>query len=150
MSDSDQIEEEDEVQDDNQIIEEEVSSVAADEDEGHDGSKVKTAKDDTDKITVKKDKGDPTCATYIFPDEDHTLGNALRFMLIKRTDVEFSGYNIPHPSESFMNLRLQCIERDSDEVLVDAMQDLVKLCNVIGSKFDDALAKFESGKQKHK
>ena len=54
MSDSEHIEEEDEVQDDNQIIEEEVSSVAAEEDEGNDGSKIKTAKDEADKITVKK------------------------------------------------------------------------------------------------
>jgi len=30
-------------------------------------------------------------------------------MLIKRPDVEFCGYSIPHPSENFMNLRLQVV-----------------------------------------
>ena len=48
-------------------------------------------------------------ATYVFYDEDHTLGNSLRYILSQRPDVEFCGYSIPHPSENKLNLRLQTI-----------------------------------------
>jgi DNA-directed RNA polymerase I and III subunit RPAC2 len=47
-------------------------------------------------------------ASYVFFDEDHTLGNSLRYILSKRSDVEFCGYSIPHPSENRMIVRLQC------------------------------------------
>ena len=32
---------------------------------------------------------------YQFTGEDHTLGNALRYMLMKDPDVEFAGYTAP-------------------------------------------------------
>lgn len=40
-------------------------------------------------------------------DEDHTLGNALRHVLMQNAEVDFCGYSVPHPSEPKMNLRLQ-------------------------------------------
>ncbi|CAN0209296.1 unnamed protein product, partial [Hapterophycus canaliculatus] len=40
-------------------------------------------------------------------DEDHTLGNALRHVLMENKEVDFCGYSVPHPSEPKMNLRLQ-------------------------------------------
>lgn len=58
-------------------------------------------------VTINQKVGDRTCATYNFKGEDHTLGNLLRFSLIKNPDVEFCGYSITHPSENEMNLRLQ-------------------------------------------
>ncbi|RMX80790.1 hypothetical protein D0867_16352, partial [Hortaea werneckii] len=48
-----------------------------------------------------------TAASFAFEREDHTLGNALRYMIMKNPDVEFCGYSIPHPSETVMNLRIQ-------------------------------------------
>ena len=50
---------------------------------------------------------DKTVCTYKFSDEDHTLGNFLRFLLMKDPRVNFSGYSIIHPSENSMNLRVQ-------------------------------------------
>lgn len=58
-------------------------------------------------VTINQKVGDRTCATYNFKGEDHTLGNLLRYSLIKNPDVEFCGYSITHPSENEMNLRLQ-------------------------------------------
>ena len=46
-------------------------------------------------------------ATFAFENEDHTLGNSLRYMLMKSPHVAFCGYSVPHPSEPKMNLRLQ-------------------------------------------
>jgi DNA-directed RNA polymerase subunit L len=39
--------------------------------------------------------------------EDHTLGNALRWACVQSRDVNFCGYSIPHPSEPVMNIRVQ-------------------------------------------
>lgn len=58
-------------------------------------------------LLINQKIGDRTCATYTFVGEDHTLGNLLRYALIKNPDVDFCGYSITHPSEKEMNLRLQ-------------------------------------------
>lgn len=62
---------------------------------------------------------DLTAVTFQIHDEDHTLGNALRYIIMKKfvnlylagvndsPDVEFCGYSIPHPSEPKLNLRIQ-------------------------------------------
>ena len=58
-------------------------------------------------ITVNQKVGDRTCATYNFKGECHTMGNLLRYALVKNPDVDLAGYSITHPSESELNLRLQ-------------------------------------------
>ncbi|NWR80723.1 RPAC2 protein, partial [Centropus unirufus] len=56
---------------------------------------------------VQADGTDGSCVTFVLRDEDHTLGNALRYMVMKNPDVEFCGYCITHPSESKINFRIQ-------------------------------------------
>uniref|UniRef100_A0A3B1IKH6 DNA-directed RNA polymerases I and III subunit RPAC2 n=1 Tax=Astyanax mexicanus TaxID=7994 RepID=A0A3B1IKH6_ASTMX len=50
---------------------------------------------------------DEGCVTFVLHEEDHTLGNSLRYMVMKNPDVEFCGYSITHPSESKINFRIQ-------------------------------------------
>ncbi|XP_069068229.1 DNA-directed RNA polymerases I and III subunit RPAC2-like [Pleurodeles waltl] len=50
---------------------------------------------------------DDSCVTFVLHDEDHTLGNSVRYMIMKNPEVEFCGYCITHPSESKINLRIQ-------------------------------------------
>ena len=50
---------------------------------------------------------DGTAASFQIVDEDHTLGNALRYIIMKNPEVEFCGYSIPHPSENKLNIRIQ-------------------------------------------
>uniref|UniRef100_A0A672Z0R2 DNA-directed RNA polymerases I and III subunit RPAC2 n=1 Tax=Sphaeramia orbicularis TaxID=375764 RepID=A0A672Z0R2_9TELE len=57
--------------------------------------------------TVQADGADEGCVTFVLHDEDHTLGNSLRYMIMKNVDVEFCGYTITHPSESKINFRIQ-------------------------------------------
>jgi len=63
-----------------------------------------------------------TAVTFQITDEDHTLGNALRYVITKKygelkyilicsPDVEFCGYSIPHPSEPKLNMRIQTYGR---------------------------------------
>uniref|UniRef100_F1L850 DNA-directed RNA polymerases I and III subunit RPAC2 n=1 Tax=Ascaris suum TaxID=6253 RepID=F1L850_ASCSU len=42
---------------------------------------------------------DPTNLTVILHEEDHTIGNSLKHILCKMAEVEFCGYNVPHPLE---------------------------------------------------
>ncbi|XP_067104107.1 DNA-directed RNA polymerases I and III subunit RPAC2 [Osmerus mordax] len=56
---------------------------------------------------VQADGADEGCVTFVLHEEDHTLGNSLRYMVMKRPDVEFCGYSITHPSESKINFRIQ-------------------------------------------
>ncbi|XP_016114257.1 DNA-directed RNA polymerases I and III subunit RPAC2 [Sinocyclocheilus grahami] len=56
---------------------------------------------------VRTDGADEGCVTFVLHEEDHTLGNSLRYMIMKSQDVEFCGYSITHPSESKINFRIQ-------------------------------------------
>eukprot|EP01137_Pigoraptor_chileana_P007181 Opistho-2@3489 len=85
-----------------------------------------------------------TCATFVLHDEDHTLGNALRYMIMKNPDVEFCGYSIPHPSETKIHLRIQTKGKPASEILRIALDDLEKMCEHIGKTFDHSFNEFSA------
>ncbi|KAK1080947.1 RNA polymerase subunit AC19 [Friedmanniomyces endolithicus] len=86
-----------------------------------------------------------TAASFAFDHEDHTLGNALRYMIMKNPNVEFCGYSIPHPSEPVMNLRIQTWDDVSVfEVLRKGLNDLEDLCDVVEDKFTIARDEFDT------
>lgn len=66
-----------------------------------------------DKITILNSDAAKNSLTICIRNEDHTLGNVLRYMLMKKylqltsPNVEFCGYSVPHPSEFQINLRIQ-------------------------------------------
>ncbi|KZF22652.1 DNA-directed RNA polymerase I and III 14 KDA polypeptide [Xylona heveae TC161] len=77
-----------------------------------------------------------TAASFEFEGEDHTLGNALRYIIMKNPDVEFCGYSIPHPSEAKMNIRIQTYENTTAfDALEKGLDDLMDLCDVVVDKF---------------
>ncbi|EYE90545.1 DNA-directed RNA polymerase core subunit RPC19 [Aspergillus ruber CBS 135680] len=77
-----------------------------------------------------------TAASFQFEGEGHTLGNALRFSIMKNSQVEFCGYTIPHPSEQKMNLRIQTTdETTATDALQKGLDDLMDLCDVVTDKF---------------
>ena len=79
---------------------------------------------------------DGTMASFQIVDEDHTLGNALRYIIMKNPDVEFCGYSIPHPSENNLNIRIQTYgQYTAVEALQKGLKDLMDLCDVVEDKF---------------
>ena len=50
-----------------------------------------------------------TCRTFVFKNEGHTLGNALRAVILQNPEVIFCGYTLPHPAEDQMHLRIQTV-----------------------------------------
>ncbi|KAF9080343.1 RNA polymerase subunit AC19 [Mortierella sp. GBA35] len=100
---------------------------------------------DTGKVTVVPGTMiEPQCATFCLQDEDHTLGNALRWALMKNPEVDFASYSIPHPSETRTNVRIQT--RDSTtaaEAMFKGLDDLKDLCTHVIKTFQSELAKGE-------
>ncbi|XP_005994788.1 DNA-directed RNA polymerases I and III subunit RPAC2 isoform X1 [Latimeria chalumnae] len=56
---------------------------------------------------VQAGDSDETCVTFVLHEEDHTLGNSLRYIIMKNPEVDFCGYSITHPSETKINFRIQ-------------------------------------------
>lgn len=93
---------------------------------------------DTEKIKLLSEatSEDGTCASFKIADEDHTLGNALRYMIMKNPEVEFCGYSIPHPSENFLHIRIQTYGKmTAVEALHKGLQDLMDMCDTVEDRF---------------
>ncbi|PYH48239.1 DNA-directed RNA polymerase core subunit RPC19 [Aspergillus saccharolyticus JOP 1030-1] len=88
-----------------------------------------------------------TAASFQFDGEGHTLGNALRYTIMKNPQVEFCGYTIPHPSETKMNLRIQTFDTTTAvEALEKGLDTLMDLCDVVTDKFTVARDGFNASK----
>ncbi|RDW83923.1 DNA-directed RNA polymerase core subunit RPC19 [Aspergillus mulundensis] len=86
-----------------------------------------------------------TAASFQFEGEGHTLGNALRYAIMKNPEVEFCGYTIPHPSESKMNIRIQTYDSTTAvEALEKGLDTLMELCDVVTDKFTTARDTFNA------
>ncbi|KAF8960301.1 RBP11-like subunits of RNA polymerase [Flammula alnicola] len=97
-----------------------------------------------EKIKLLKSSPDLSTATYQIHDESHTIGNSLRWMLMKNPKVEFCGYSAPHPSENMINVRIQMYDNLSSlDALINALADLDKVCETVE---DEYLASLRAGK----
>ncbi|CEI38995.1 hypothetical protein FVEN_g10078 [Fusarium venenatum] len=76
-----------------------------------------------------------TAASFEFIDEGHTLGNALRYIIMKNPDVEFCAYSIPHPSEPKMNIRIQTYDGNAVDALKKGLVDIQEVCDVVADEF---------------
>ncbi|KAG9313376.1 DNA-directed RNA polymerase [Chiua virens] len=94
------------------------------------------------KIKIMKGASpDLSAATYQIFDESHTMGNALRWMLMKNPKVEFCGYSVPHPSENLIQLRVQMYDGLSSlGALLNALSHLDDVCNSIEDIYRASLA----------
>ncbi|XP_067950700.1 DNA-directed RNA polymerases I and III subunit RPAC2-like [Watersipora subatra] len=95
-----------------------------------------------EEIRPNEDDESQSCRTFVLHEEDHTLGNALRYVIMKDPRVEVCGYSVPHPSEDKILLRIQtdttCSAEDALRTGVDNLQSLSEL---ILKKFDKAIEK---------
>ena len=96
---------------------------------------------DPSSLTVEAG-GDRSSATFTFYNEDHTIGNTMRYMLNKNAAVTFVGYSVPHPAEPKMNLRLQTSGAPATEVLLEALETVHQVGDHVLKTFDAALADF--------
>jgi DNA-directed RNA polymerases I and III subunit RPAC2 len=62
---------------------------------------------DSETFVVRGSGYPATNRTFCIGNEDHTIGNALRHVLIQNSNVTFAGYSVPHPSEPIVQIRIQ-------------------------------------------
>lgn len=86
--------------------------------------------------------GPKTSRTFAIGNEDHTIGNATRHILMQDARVNFAGYSVPHPSEPVVHIRVQT-KVDSGCTAVDALkascQTLHSQCNEVLARLEDLL-----------
>mmetsp|Transcript_10667 Transcript_10667/g.15049 ORF Transcript_10667/g.15049 Transcript_10667/m.15049 type:complete len:172 (+) Transcript_10667:55-570(+) len=102
--------------------------------------------------------GHPGSRTFAIGDEDHTLGNSLRHVLMQNAKIGFAGYSVPHPSEPVVHLRVQtCTSRkrngkdgyggvnddDKDDDRMSAIDALKEACETLISQCDIVLDQVE-------
>lgn len=103
-----------------------------------------------------------TSKTFVFEGEDHTLGNALRHILMRECvssaiaagagahrwpglarplspSVQFCGYSVPHPQETKMNLRVQTTGKDANEALRNALNTFIDVCEHVDAVFHESV-----------
>ncbi|CAB0037229.1 unnamed protein product [Trichogramma brassicae] len=85
---------------------------------------------------------DEKSATFVFQDEGHTLGNALRSIMVQYPEVEFCAYSVPHPAESQMHIRIQVKSGRAVDILRKGLEDLYRTCEHVSKTFDDAMGAF--------
>lgn len=82
-------------------------------------------------------------ATFVFGNEDHTLGNVLRHILISKQQTEFCGYSVPHPYEPKMHIRLQTSDVPAIQILKSGLNDLEETANILDDHFIEALSSYK-------
>lgn len=78
--------------------------------------------------------------TYILHLEDHTLGDLLRIFLLKRKDVRFAGYRMPHPLFDKVEVKVQTTTDKTNEAVRETLNDLEKQLYILEEEFDKKLA----------
>jgi DNA-directed RNA polymerases I and III subunit RPAC2 len=85
----------------------------------------------------------PHSKTFCLGDEDHTLGNAVRHVLLRdsaKHSVTFAGYSVPHPSEPVVHVRVQTSQKSS----VPAIAALQAACQTLSDQCDIVLDVLEA------
>jgi len=112
------------------------------------------------KIQIKAAANRLDSATFVIRDEDHTLGNALRYMLMKKyifynlptflatyyffsPAVALAGYSVPHPSDPVMHLRVQTKPGvTAVSALQKALKDLQAVCDHVGETMEAEVSEY--------
>ncbi|XP_030044393.1 DNA-directed RNA polymerases I and III subunit RPAC2-like [Microcaecilia unicolor] len=99
-------------------------------------------------LKVQANGTDETCATFVLLNEDHTLGNALRYMIMKNPEVEFCGYSITHPSESKINFRIQTRGGlPAVEPFRRGLTELMDVCQHVLNTFETSIKEYKDRKE---
>ena len=94
--------------------------------------------------------GDPSSRTFAIGNEDHTLGNALRHVLLQNSNIGFAGYSVPHPSEPVVHVRVQTLPKinstdmASNKSQITAVEALKDSCLTLHDACDILLEEIEN------
>ncbi|KAI1280467.1 DNA-directed RNA polymerases I and III subunit RPAC2 [Halotydeus destructor] len=93
------------------------------------------------RLQVIKSENNGEFVIFQFDEEDHTLGNALRHMVLKNPGVKFCGYSIPHPNERKVIMQVQMYHGKGSAIdaITTGFENLVEMCQHIKSTFKTAI-----------
>mmetsp|Transcript_13048 Transcript_13048/g.21016 ORF Transcript_13048/g.21016 Transcript_13048/m.21016 type:complete len:142 (-) Transcript_13048:54-479(-) len=92
--------------------------------------------------------GPPTSRTFAIGNEDHTIGNSLRHILLQNSKVEFAGYSVPHPAEPVVHVRVQTHgPTTAIQALQESCETLYKQCDLVLSKLEEKLPEVKSDRK---
>ena len=96
------------------------------------------------KISYKDDSRQRFQGTIIIHDQDHTIGNVIRYQLLQNPNVRFAGYKKPHPLEEKIEIKVQTNGEipPPDAVLESCDQLNLTIGNLISS-FKEEIEKFK-------
>ncbi len=93
--------------------------------------------------------GHPGSRTFAIGDEDHTLGNAIRHVLMNNSKIGFAGYSVPHPSEPVVHIRVQTERKgkggdDNDrppavDLLKESCETLISQCDIVIDQIEELM-----------
>ena len=73
---------------------------------------------------------------FSFYNENHTLGNLIRFFAQGNSNIEYIGYNVPNPSENMMNIKLSILNHDFINPIVISLKNCSEIGVLIGNFFN--------------
>ncbi|EDV98734.1 probable DNA-directed RNA polymerases I and III subunit RPAC2 [Drosophila grimshawi] len=82
--------------------------------------------------------------TFVFNNEGHTLGNALKTIIARYPEVDFCGYTIPHPTEQKLHFRIQSHRERAIDLLKRGLEDLEALCDHTMNTFETEMNSFNA------
>ena len=92
--------------------------------------------------------GDPTSRTFCIGNQDHTIGNALRHVLLQNGKVDFAGYSVPHPAEPVVNIRVQTHgPTTAVEALHESCVTLHRQCDFVLEKMMQKLPEIKTDRE---
>lgn len=92
--------------------------------------------------------GPATSRTFAIGNEDHTLGNALRHVLINNAKVDFAGYSVPHPADPVVQIRVQAVAPTTAvQALQESCETLHKQCEYVLQKLEEKLPEARKDKE---
>ncbi|XP_044748509.1 probable DNA-directed RNA polymerases I and III subunit RPAC2 [Coccinella septempunctata] len=100
------------------------------------------SKEKISQLAETESSNDEKKKTYVFWNEGHTLGNALKLVMANDPKINFCGYTVPHPSESKMHFRIQMNEGRAVDALRKGLEDVVKMCDHMLTTFDNEMESY--------
>jgi DNA-directed RNA polymerase I and III subunit RPAC2 len=90
-------------------------------------------------------KGEGGASTFCIGDEDHTLANSLRHVLLNDGDhVDFAGYSVPHPSEPVVQIRVQTVKGKNGAARKPAIAVLQEACTTLNNQCQHVIEELEA------
>mmetsp|Transcript_8861 Transcript_8861/g.36251 ORF Transcript_8861/g.36251 Transcript_8861/m.36251 type:complete len:119 (-) Transcript_8861:69-425(-) len=97
------------------------------------------------KLTFTRDTKVANAGTYVVQKEDHTLGNIVRMQLHRDPNVVFAGYQVPHPSDNRIVIKVHTNKNSSPmQAMTESVNCLSEEISTLTQKFKDEVQAYKS------